>query len=60
MSKTWHRRQRKRKHDPPKYLTTRKSDMHEEPDCSTSESGYTCALAEKEGEEHQMVVVDPD
>jgi hypothetical protein len=42
----------KRKHDPPKYLTTRKSDMHEEPDWRTSESGNACAFAEEEGEEH--------
>jgi hypothetical protein len=47
-------------HDPPKYLTTRKSDVHEEPDWSASESRYACALAEEEGEEHQVVVVDPD
>lgn len=34
--------------------------MHEKPNWSASESGYAGAFAEEEGEEHQVVVVNPD
>jgi len=44
----------------PKYLTTWKCNMHEEPNRSTRESRDACALPKEEREKHEMVVIDPD